>query len=110
MSLSLSPTHPCLHCIFSLDIISAPPELVSSQHCSQTVYGCCQDNKTTALGVGLAGCPSMYNCHEPLTNYLVQWHAAEFDLVMIGQTNWVVVVFWKEINMFIQFVYTKKLE
>ncbi|XP_076133453.1 agrin [Alosa pseudoharengus] len=38
-----------------------PPEL--NAHCSQTVYGCCKDNKTTALGVGLAGCPSMCQCN-----------------------------------------------
>ncbi|XP_067302342.1 agrin isoform X3 [Pseudorasbora parva] len=45
------------------DIISTSPELVASQHCSETVYGCCQDNKTTALGVGLAGCPSVCQCN-----------------------------------------------
>uniref|UniRef100_A0A672LRZ6 Agrin n=1 Tax=Sinocyclocheilus grahami TaxID=75366 RepID=A0A672LRZ6_SINGR len=44
-------------------IISAPPELIASQHCSETVYGCCQDNKTAALGVGLAGCPSVCQCN-----------------------------------------------
>nr|XP_055044516.1 agrin isoform X4 [Misgurnus anguillicaudatus] len=32
------------------------------QHCSETVYGCCEDNKTAALGVGLAGCPSVCQC------------------------------------------------
>uniref|UniRef100_A0A671RYE7 Agrin n=1 Tax=Sinocyclocheilus anshuiensis TaxID=1608454 RepID=A0A671RYE7_9TELE len=32
-------------------------------HCSETVYGCCQDNKTAALGVGLAGCPSVCQCN-----------------------------------------------
>lgn len=31
------------------------PELL---HCSKTVYGCCPDNVTLALGVGSAGCPS----------------------------------------------------
>ncbi|XP_067228326.1 agrin isoform X1 [Chanodichthys erythropterus] len=45
------------------DIMSAPPELIASQHCSETVYGCCQDNKTAALGVGLAGCPSVCQCN-----------------------------------------------
>uniref|UniRef100_A0A671PNW6 Agrin n=1 Tax=Sinocyclocheilus anshuiensis TaxID=1608454 RepID=A0A671PNW6_9TELE len=44
-------------------IISAPPELIASQHCSETVYGCCQDSKTAALGVGLAGCPSVCQCN-----------------------------------------------
>uniref|UniRef100_A0A673M1Y2 Agrin n=1 Tax=Sinocyclocheilus rhinocerous TaxID=307959 RepID=A0A673M1Y2_9TELE len=44
-------------------IISAPTELVASQHCSETVYGCCQDSKTAALGVGLAGCPSVCQCN-----------------------------------------------
>ncbi|XP_073731347.1 agrin isoform X3 [Misgurnus anguillicaudatus] len=32
------------------------------QHCSETVYGCCEDNKTAALGVELAGCPSVCLC------------------------------------------------
>uniref|UniRef100_A0A671PS38 Agrin n=1 Tax=Sinocyclocheilus anshuiensis TaxID=1608454 RepID=A0A671PS38_9TELE len=41
----------------------APPELIASQHCSETVYGCCQDSKTAALGVGLAGCPSVCQCN-----------------------------------------------
>ncbi|KAJ8258866.1 hypothetical protein COCON_G00178780 [Conger conger] len=38
-----------------------PPGL--AQHCSQTVYGCCYDNTTAALGVGLAGCPSTCKCN-----------------------------------------------
>uniref|UniRef100_A0A8C2G6S1 Agrin n=1 Tax=Cyprinus carpio TaxID=7962 RepID=A0A8C2G6S1_CYPCA len=41
----------------------APTELIASQHCSETVYGCCQDSKTAALGVGLAGCPSVCQCN-----------------------------------------------
>uniref|UniRef100_A0A9J8CLT3 Agrin n=1 Tax=Cyprinus carpio carpio TaxID=630221 RepID=A0A9J8CLT3_CYPCA len=44
-------------------IPSAPTELIASQHCSETVYGCCQDSKTAALGVGLAGCPSVCQCN-----------------------------------------------
>ncbi|XP_031422229.1 agrin isoform X3 [Clupea harengus] len=40
-----------------------PPELKAPQHCSQTIYGCCEDNKTAALGVGLAGCPSTCQCN-----------------------------------------------
>nr|XP_020637908.1 agrin isoform X3 [Pogona vitticeps] len=32
-------------------------------HCSQTVYGCCPDNLTLALGVGSAGCPSTCHCN-----------------------------------------------
>ncbi|XP_078464054.1 agrin-like isoform X1 [Lampetra planeri] len=32
-------------------------------HCSQSVYGCCPDNQTAALGVGLAGCPSTCACN-----------------------------------------------
>ncbi|KAG9332758.1 hypothetical protein JZ751_014857 [Albula glossodonta] len=32
-------------------------------HCSLTVYGCCRDNVTAALGVGLAGCPSTCLCN-----------------------------------------------
>uniref|UniRef100_A0AAQ4RDA0 Agrin n=1 Tax=Gasterosteus aculeatus aculeatus TaxID=481459 RepID=A0AAQ4RDA0_GASAC len=32
-------------------------------HCSQSVYGCCHDNVTAALGVGLAGCPSTCQCN-----------------------------------------------
>uniref|UniRef100_A0A8C3XF99 Agrin n=1 Tax=Cyanoderma ruficeps TaxID=181631 RepID=A0A8C3XF99_9PASS len=38
-----------------------PPPLVL--HCSQTVYGCCPDNVTLALGVGAAGCPSTCQCN-----------------------------------------------
>ncbi|XP_035243973.1 agrin-like isoform X3 [Anguilla anguilla] len=38
-----------------------PPGL--TQHCSQTVYGCCLDNTMAALGVGLAGCPSTCKCN-----------------------------------------------
>ncbi|NWZ43878.1 AGRIN protein, partial [Brachypodius atriceps] len=38
-----------------------PPPLVV--HCSQTVYGCCPDNVTLALGVGAAGCPSTCQCN-----------------------------------------------
>ncbi|KAJ8360757.1 hypothetical protein SKAU_G00172820 [Synaphobranchus kaupii] len=38
-----------------------PPGL--AQHCSQTIYGCCLDNTTAALGVGLAGCPSTCLCN-----------------------------------------------
>eukprot|EP00071_Canis_lupus_P005900 XP_005620419.1 agrin isoform X4 [Canis lupus familiaris] len=32
-------------------------------HCTQTPYGCCQDNVTAARGVGLAGCPSSCQCN-----------------------------------------------
>uniref|UniRef100_A0A8D3CN64 Agrin n=1 Tax=Scophthalmus maximus TaxID=52904 RepID=A0A8D3CN64_SCOMX len=32
-------------------------------HCSLSVYGCCTDNTTAALGVGLAGCPSTCQCN-----------------------------------------------
>ncbi|XP_041654651.1 agrin isoform X4 [Cheilinus undulatus] len=39
------------------------PELTEPQHCSQSVYGCCLDNVTAALGVGLAGCPSTCQCN-----------------------------------------------
>ncbi|XP_041425259.1 agrin isoform X3 [Xenopus laevis] len=40
---------------------SSPPLV---PHCSHTVYGCCPDNATAALGVGLAGCPSSCQCHQ----------------------------------------------
>ncbi|XP_067096927.1 LOW QUALITY PROTEIN: agrin-like [Osmerus mordax] len=40
-----------------------PPPALELQHCSETVYGCCNDNQTTALGVGLAGCPSTCQCN-----------------------------------------------
>ncbi|KAG8434439.1 hypothetical protein GDO86_012708 [Hymenochirus boettgeri] len=40
---------------------SSPPPVVP--HCSHSVYGCCPDNFTSALGVGLAGCPSSCQCH-----------------------------------------------
>ncbi|KAI5612251.1 agrin isoform X10 [Silurus asotus] len=33
-------------------------------HCSETVYGCCKDNKTAALGVEMAGCPSKCHCNQ----------------------------------------------
>ncbi|XP_076596612.1 agrin isoform X8 [Chaetodon auriga] len=39
------------------------PELTAPQHCSLSVYGCCRDNVTAALGVGLAGCPSTCQCN-----------------------------------------------
>ncbi|KAL8198390.1 UNVERIFIED_CONTAM: hypothetical protein K2H54_008605, partial [Gekko kuhli] len=41
---------------------SLPPPL-QVLHCSQTVYGCCPDNVTLALGVGSAGCPSTCHCN-----------------------------------------------
>ncbi|XP_061458105.1 agrin isoform X2 [Rhineura floridana] len=40
--------------------VTNPPPLL---HCSQTVYGCCPDNVTLALGVGSAGCPSTCHCN-----------------------------------------------
>ncbi|XP_030277764.1 agrin isoform X7 [Sparus aurata] len=39
------------------------PEPTALQHCSLSVYGCCHDNATAALGVGLAGCPSTCQCN-----------------------------------------------
>ncbi|XP_059189505.1 agrin isoform X6 [Centropristis striata] len=42
---------------------TSPPELTAPQHCSLSVYGCCHDNVTAALGVGLAGCPSTCQCN-----------------------------------------------
>ncbi|XP_030588612.1 agrin isoform X2 [Archocentrus centrarchus] len=39
------------------------PELTVSKHCSLSVYGCCSDNVTAALGVGQAGCPSTCQCN-----------------------------------------------
>ncbi|KAM8755025.1 agrin isoform 1-T1 [Acanthopagrus schlegelii] len=39
------------------------PELTALKHCSLSVYGCCHDNATAALGVGLAGCPSTCQCN-----------------------------------------------
>uniref|UniRef100_A0A2K6T9V0 Agrin n=1 Tax=Saimiri boliviensis boliviensis TaxID=39432 RepID=A0A2K6T9V0_SAIBB len=41
----------------------APLPPVAPSHCSQTPYGCCQDNITMARGVGLAGCPSACQCN-----------------------------------------------
>ncbi|KPP76783.1 hypothetical protein Z043_103846 [Scleropages formosus] len=40
-----------------------PTGLTQAKHCSQTVYGCCLDNTTAALGVELAGCPSTCQCN-----------------------------------------------
>ncbi|XP_069893156.1 agrin isoform X3 [Dipodomys merriami] len=37
------------------------PEVLT--HCTQTPYGCCQDNVTAARGVGLAGCPGTCRCN-----------------------------------------------
>ncbi|XP_072305715.1 agrin isoform X2 [Eucyclogobius newberryi] len=39
------------------------PALAELQHCSVSVYGCCSDNMTAALGVGQAGCPSTCQCN-----------------------------------------------
>uniref|UniRef100_A0A7N8X2P6 Agrin n=1 Tax=Mastacembelus armatus TaxID=205130 RepID=A0A7N8X2P6_9TELE len=39
------------------------PEITAHQHCSLSVYGCCSDNMTAALGVGQAGCPSTCLCN-----------------------------------------------
>uniref|UniRef100_A0A8D0CD03 Agrin n=1 Tax=Scleropages formosus TaxID=113540 RepID=A0A8D0CD03_SCLFO len=39
------------------------PTVTLCCHCSQTVYGCCLDNTTAALGVELAGCPSTCQCN-----------------------------------------------
>ncbi|NXO71347.1 AGRIN protein, partial [Phainopepla nitens] len=43
-------------------LATTPPPLLVV-HCSQTVYGCCPDNVTLALGVGAAGCPSTCQCN-----------------------------------------------
>lgn len=51
---SFSPLSPAS----SVISVTPPTELTAPQHCSQSVYGCCLDNMTAALGVGLAGCPS----------------------------------------------------
>ncbi|XP_039223823.1 agrin isoform X4 [Crotalus tigris] len=40
-----------------------PPSSPELLHCSRTVYGCCPDNVTLALGVGSAGCPSTCHCN-----------------------------------------------
>uniref|UniRef100_A0A7N6B1A6 Agrin n=1 Tax=Anabas testudineus TaxID=64144 RepID=A0A7N6B1A6_ANATE len=37
--------------------------LPEPQHCSQSVYGCCSDGVTAALGVEHAGCPSTCQCN-----------------------------------------------
>ncbi|XP_075405699.1 agrin [Tenrec ecaudatus] len=42
---------------------AAPLPPLAPPHCTQTPYGCCQDNITAARGVGLAGCPSMCQCN-----------------------------------------------
>uniref|UniRef100_A0A671XJ24 Agrin n=1 Tax=Sparus aurata TaxID=8175 RepID=A0A671XJ24_SPAAU len=44
-------------------ITFAPLLPTALQHCSLSVYGCCHDNATAALGVGLAGCPSTCQCN-----------------------------------------------
>ncbi|XP_049733524.1 agrin isoform X1 [Elephas maximus indicus] len=42
---------------------AAPLPPMAPPHCTQTPYGCCQDNVTAAQGVGLAGCPSVCQCN-----------------------------------------------
>ncbi|XP_065277420.1 agrin [Emys orbicularis] len=44
-------------------VIGTPPPPLLVLHCSQTIYGCCPDNTTVALGVGSAGCPSTCQCY-----------------------------------------------
>ncbi|XP_041860203.1 agrin isoform X2 [Melanotaenia boesemani] len=41
----------------------SPTELTAPQHCGVSLYGCCSDNVTAALGVGQAGCPSVCQCN-----------------------------------------------
>ncbi|XP_030918401.1 agrin, partial [Geospiza fortis] len=43
-------------------LATTPPPLLAV-HGSQSVYGCCPDNVTLALGVGAAGCPSTCQCN-----------------------------------------------
>ncbi|NWZ86949.1 AGRIN protein, partial [Poecile atricapillus] len=43
-------------------LATTPPPLLVT-HCSQSIYGCCPDNVTLALGVGAAGCPSSCQCN-----------------------------------------------
>lgn len=66
----LVPSPPRLSSLFvpTPSAISATslPELTATQHCSLSVYGCCTDNTTAALGVGLAGCPSKSSSYLPL--------------------------------------------
>ncbi|XP_017266760.1 agrin isoform X2 [Kryptolebias marmoratus] len=47
----------------SASSIVSPTELTSVQHCSLSLYGCCSDSVTAALGVGQAGCPSFCQCN-----------------------------------------------
>ncbi|KAM9342708.1 LOW QUALITY PROTEIN: agrin [Pholidichthys leucotaenia] len=47
----------------SCPAISAVTEQMPRRHCSESVYGCCLDNETAALGVGMAGCPSTCQCN-----------------------------------------------
>uniref|UniRef100_A0A665WX47 Agrin n=1 Tax=Echeneis naucrates TaxID=173247 RepID=A0A665WX47_ECHNA len=39
------------------------PRSLTHSHCSLSVYGCCSDNTTAALGVEQAGCPSTCQCN-----------------------------------------------
>uniref|UniRef100_A0A8C9RLP8 Agrin n=1 Tax=Scleropages formosus TaxID=113540 RepID=A0A8C9RLP8_SCLFO len=49
--------------VYSQGPCTPPTGLTQAKHCSQTVYGCCLDNTTAALGVELAGCPSTCQCN-----------------------------------------------
>lgn len=54
---------PLLFCFLCFFFLSPATQLfsgmITTTHCSETVYGCCKDNKTAAQGVEMAGCPSM---------------------------------------------------
>lgn len=52
-----SQNNPSASLLSSTALATTPPPLLVV-HCSQTIYGCCPDNTTLALGVGAAGCPS----------------------------------------------------
>ncbi|XP_053542529.1 agrin isoform X2 [Ictalurus punctatus] len=45
-------------------IVKNMSDMITMTHCSGTVYGCCKDNKTAALGVEMAGCPSKCHCNQ----------------------------------------------
>ena len=59
------------YCHKGLDFAKCCQELDFDEDCFDTVYGCCPDQKTLALGPNHAGCPSICQCNR-LGSYLAK--------------------------------------